>query len=404
MQQHGANGGIDWQLGFGFSTRCVHGGHRPGPSSKGVCLPIERSATFLLDETAYELRAAGRYEEARVYARESGPTLEAVERKLAALEGSERACLFASGQGALAALVLAHVPPGAPVMLQRTVYGGTQALLQHLLPRQGSDLVRFDGRDAADLERQWASGAALVVAESLANPTLEVADLVGLASVARANGARLAVDATFATPLGQRPLELGADLVWHSATKALGGHSDLIAGVVAGPAPLLDPVRRWRTEAGSTPDPQMAWLLDRGLKTLALRVRAMSANAVQLARYLGAQPDVVAVLHPSLPRDDGERRRAAQLQLPGGMLSFVLRGGDARATRFASELRLIVEAASLGGVESLVSVPARMSHVGLDAAQRLAAGIAPGLVRLSVGIEDAADLEADLFGALTRSA
>lgn len=402
--EHGVLDGAGLPPGLGFSTRCVHGGHRPGPGSKGVCLAIERSATFLLDETAYALRAAGRYEDARVYARESGPTLEAVERKLALLEGSFDTCLFASGQGALAALVLAHVPPGAPVLLQRTVYGGTQALLQHLLPRQGSALVRFDGRDPASLEANWAPGTALVVAESLANPTLEVADLAGLSAVAHARGALLAVDATFATPLGQRPLALGADLVWHSATKFLGGHSDLIAGVVAGAKQLVDPVRRWRTEAGSTPDPQMAWLLDRGLKTLALRVRAMSDTAVGLARYLKGHPEVLDVLHPSLPRDEGERRRAGQLELPGGMLSFVVAGGDARATRFAAQLRLIVEAASLGGVESLVSLPARMSHVGLTLEERLEAGIAPGLVRLSVGIEDAADLEADLAGALSASA
>ncbi len=388
---------------WGFGTRCVHAGYRASAGQPGVVLPIDRSATFRLDEEAYALRAAGKSEQARVYARESSPTLEGVEAKLAALEGASAAAVLASGQAAFMALVLAEVSPGRAVMLQEAVYGGTLALLEHLLQRQGSALGRFDGRDSASLASNWIEGTALVVAESIANPTLEVADIAGIAAVVRARGARLAVDATFATPIGQRPLELGAHLVWHSATKYLGGHSDLVAGVVAGDRAALDPIRRWRTHGGGCLDPQGAWLLERGLKTLALRVREQSANATRLARFLAGHSDVLRVHHPSLPADARAAERARQLAVFGGMLSFELDGGDARAIRFAKHLDLVLEAASLGGVESLVSLPVRMSHIGLSPEARARAGIRPGLVRLSVGIEDADDLEADLARALLRS-
>ncbi len=386
------------------ATLCVHGGPRPA-AGQGVVVPLERSVTFVLDETAYALRAAGRLEEARVYSRESHPTQEAVEVRLAALEGAEGTALFASGQAALAALLLAHLPPGRTLLLAEPIYGGTAALVASLAPRQGSAVVRFDPTDVAALADRWPKGAALVLAESIANPTLVVADVSGLAKLARERGARLAIDATFATPIGQRPLKLGADLVWHSATKYLGGHSDLLAGVVASSNDLLAPVRRWRTETGATLGPDAAWLLGRGLGTLDLRLRAQCASATRLAAWLAAHPDVVRVHHPSLVEPTvASRHRTHQLALPGAMLSFELAGGDERAAHFVRSLRLILEAASLGGIESLVSLPARMSHSGLTPEARLAAGIHPGLVRLSVGIEDPQDLQADLAQALTASA
>jgi cystathionine beta-lyase/cystathionine gamma-synthase len=387
-----------------LATRCVHAGHRPSAAERSLVTPIVRSTTFLLDEAAYRLREAGRSEEARVYSRESYPGLEALEVRLAALEGAEGAVAFGSGQAALHAALLAALPPGKPLLASDRLYGGSLALLAELLPRQGSPLVRFAPDDPADLSRKLPPGGALVLVESLSNPDLCVADLPGLAEVCRRAGARLLVDATFVSPALQRPLEHGADLVMHSATKYLGGHSDLLGGVLAGGGELLAQARRWRTLAGAVLDPQAAFLLERGLKTLALRLAAQCAGAEELARRLAAHPEVQRVLYPSLA---SERQRGLARRLlarPGAMVSFELAGGDPRAGAFARALRLILEAASLGGVESLISLPARMSHVGLSPEQRLAAGIGPGQVRLSVGIEDPLDLWADLEQALAHSA
>lgn len=387
-----------------LATRCVHAGHRPDGAERALVTPIVRSTTFLLDEQAYRLREAGRSEAARVYSRESYPGLEALEVRLAALEGAAGAVAFASGQAALHAALLAALPPGAPLLASRKLYGGSLALLSELLPRQASPLLRFAPDDPEELARILPAGGALVLVESLSNPDLCLADLPALAAVCRRAGAHLLVDATFVSPALQRPLEFGADLVMHSATKYLGGHSDLLGGVLAGGGELLERARRWRTLAGGVLDPEAAFLLERGLKTLALRLEAQCRGAELLARRLCAHPQVRRVLHPSLA--SGRQRELAErlLARPGAMVSFELAGGDPRAGAFARALRLILEAASLGGVESLVSLPARMSHVGLSPEQRLAAGIGPGQVRLSVGIEDPEDLWADLEQALAASA
>lgn len=384
-------------------TRCVHGGWRADEGRPGVVVPQERSVTYRLSDLAYSLRSAGRSEQARVYSRESSPTLEAVELKLAHLDGADSACLYASGMAALHAALLATVEPGGRVLVAERLYGGSDGLLDAWLPRQGTSVVRFSG-EVFDLTAKLTADTRLVLVESLANPTLDVADVRGLAQALEGHPAKLLVDATFATPMAQRPLALGADLVWHSATKYLGGHSDVLAGALCGDRMTLDEARHWRTRVGSTPDPEAAWLLDRGMKTLALRFERASANASELAAWLSAQPEVEVVHHPSLLTGAVAQRAEAHLDLPGGVLSFAVRGGDARADRLVRSLKVFTEAASLGGVESLASQPVRMSHVGLSAEQLSARGIVPGLIRLAVGIEGAADLRADLEQAIAASA
>ena len=386
-----------------LSTRCVHAGRRPGPGDEGVALPIDRSTTFVLDETAYALREAGRSHEARVYSRESGPTIEAVEAKLAALDGAEGALLFSSGLAALHAACLARVSHGDRLVHSEALYGGSVELLEGLAQSMGLELASFEPESPEDLARAIGPGARLVLVESLSNPSLRVADLPGLAQTCGRADAQLVVDATFASPVAQRPLEHGAGLVWHSATKFLGGHSDLLGGVLCGDEQVLAPARRWRTMAGAAPDPQAAWLLERGLKTLALRVAAACGNATELARRLAEHPRVANVRHPS--RFEGSERERADrvLDLPGAMLTFHVEGGDAAARSVCGRLRLILEAASLGGVETLVSPPVRMSHVGMSESALRAAGIGPGCLRLSVGVEDVEDLWADLEQALESS-
>jgi len=382
------------------ATLCVHGGRAPG--ELGLVPPIVRSSTFRLDEGVHAERAAGRADRSLCYGREHNPTVAAVEARLACLEGAERSLLFASGQAALHAVLLAGVQAGGRVAMQRQIYGGTQGLCRRLLPRLGVELELFDVHDLDALAQLADARLQLVLCESLSNPLTAVADLPAVARLlaARAPGARLVVDATLASPLAQRPLTLGANVVTHSATKYLGGHSDLIGGLVSGDEAFLRECWSWRTQAGGCLDPQAAYLLARGLSTLALRVPRQSETALELARFLAAHPAVERVHHCGLESDPFHAAAQRLLQHTGGLFSFVVRGGDEAARRFLSRLRLFTEAASLGGVESLISRPRDLSQVGLTEAERAAAGIAPGLVRLAVGVEDGRDLRADLEQAL----
>jgi cystathionine beta-lyase/cystathionine gamma-synthase len=386
-----------------LATRCIHAGYRASPAQRAVVAPIVHSTTFLLDDASYAHMLAGRVDEALIYTRLGNPTLDVVQARLAALEETEHALVFSSGMAAIHAALLACLRSGDRVVAHRELYGSTWDLLVNFLAPLGIQGEFVDLDDEAELARALRRGARVVYCESISNPTLHVADLPGLARAAHAAGARLLVDATFASPALQRPATLGADLVLHSATKYLGGHSDLTAGVVCGSRADLRAVYRWLQLGGGCLDPRVASELDRGLKTLPLRVRAHCANARALAGWLREQPAVLRVLHPSLPDHPCHARARELLDDCGGMLSFVLRGGDEAALRFVRALELALEASSLGGVETLVSLPFNTSHARLDRAQREGAGIPPGMVRVSVGIEDPADLVADFAQALARA-
>jgi cystathionine beta-lyase/cystathionine gamma-synthase len=387
-----------------FATRCIHAGYRASAASPAVVAPLVQSTTFLLDDPSYRDMLEGRVEEALIYTRLGNPTLDVVQARLASLEGTEHALVFASGMAAIHAALLACLPRGGAIVAHRELYGSSWDLMANLLAPLGVRSVLVDLDDpaarAAALAREKPQ---VVYCESISNPTLHVADLEAIARDAHACGAKLLVDATFASPALQRPAELGADLVLHSATKYLGGHSDLTAGVVAGSRAELKPVYRWLQLAGGCLDPHAAALLERGLKTLPLRMKAHCANAGGLARHLAGHARVAQVLHPSLA---GHRSNAtARRLLPGfgGMLSFVVKGGDEAALRFLRALELALEASSLGGVETLVSLPFNTSHARFTDEQRAAAGMAPGFVRVSVGVEDLADLVADFEQALARA-
>lgn len=382
-----------------LATRCVHGPRRPAPGSEGLVLPIDRSSTFLQHEASRRAIDEGRWSEVPVYSRYKNPTVQAAEEHLADLEGAERALLFASGQAAMHATLLSLARPGRKIACARQLYGGTLDLLT-VLRDLSIESILFDPFEEASLARALAEEPCAVLVESVSNPTLRVADLPRLAARVHAVGAALLVDATFASPVLQRPLELGADLVLHSATKFLGGHSDLLAGVVLGSAAALDPIWLWRMRAGGILDPAAAYLLVRGLMTLCLRVRAQGQGALALAQALTTCPAVSRVLHPCLPSHKDQTLAAQLLAGPVPIVSFELEGGDEALRPFVDRLRLAQDAPSLGGVETLVSLPRFMSHRSLSVEERAAVGIGPGFVRVAVGIEDPRDLVADFSQAL----
>jgi len=364
--------------------------------------PLVRATAFLLGDEAYRLRLAGEGDRARVYTRETNPTVESAEAHLAALDGAERALLFASGMGALHALCLATLAKGDRVVAARQLYGGSFALFSELVPRLGGELAAFDVDDLGGLASLLDERVGLVFCESISNPLTAVADVPAIAALVRERAPRavLAVDASLASPVAQRPLELGADVVHHSATKYLGGHSDVTLGALCGDAERMHAVWAWRTRSGTNADPDAAALLERGMRTLALRVRAQTENALAIARHLEAHPKVRRVDYCGLESSPHHDLAQRLLDSTSGLLSFVVAGGDDEAKRVLRRLRLWSEAATLGGVESLAIRPRDMSHAGLSDEERAAAGIEDGCLRLSVGIEDARDLIADLDRAL----
>ncbi len=388
---------------LGRGTLAVHGGRRPTPEDPDVSPPLRRTSTFLQHPGTHAQTDQGDWLTPLVYTRYKNPNIEDVEARLARLEGAPAALTFASGMAAIHALFL-HVFPGGrgKVAVARQIYGGTLALFGGVLEELGIECLPFDVEDAADLEAALAAGAGLVHVEGLSNPTVQVADLPRIAAQAHAAGARLAVDSTFATPVVQRPLEHGADYVVHSATKALGGHSDVTAGVVLGAVADLDRLAHYRKVTGAVLDPAAAWLLSRSLATVDLRVRAQCRNALALAEALEGAPGVTRVHYPGLASSPW-KERAEHLLEPncyGSVFAFELAGGDGVTRPYAARLQLAIDAPSLGGVETLVSLPAHMSHVSLTAEERGAAGIGPGCVRVAAGIEDAEDLVHDFLQAL----
>ncbi|HUH13515.1 MAG TPA: PLP-dependent aspartate aminotransferase family protein [Longimicrobiales bacterium] len=373
----------------GPSTRAVHAGAAPAHPNAPVVTPLVHSATFYTEpEPTGEVRYT-RYG--------TNPVHQALGEKLAALEAAEAALVTGSGMAACAMALLSLLEAGQHVVAARALYGGTLVLLRDELPRLGitTTFVDDDGWEAAVRPE-----TRVLLVEVPSNPTLRVADLRPLARLARERELDLVVDATFATPINLRPLEHGATLVYHSATKYLGGHSDVTAGVVAGSALRVEAVRGRLKSFGASLDPGGAWLLERGVKTLAVRVERQNRTALALAQWLRAHPAVERVLHPGLEDHPDHAVARALMSGFGGMLSLVVRGGDEAALALLRRLELFRVAPSLGGVESLVSMPRYTSHAGVERDERHALGIADGFVRLSIGIEEEADLRADLERAL----
>ena len=338
-----------------------------------------------------------------LYSRYGNPTVRQVEELLAALEGAEEAALFSSGMAAISAVFLTLAGSGKKLAAQRALYGGAVELLEELVPAMGTEVVWLDHDEIAELEPGRIEGSCLLYLETPVNPTLRLVDLRRAAGVARRAGVPVAVDGTFAPPVLQRPVELGVDLVIHSCTKYLGGHGDLIGGAVSGRRDLVGEIGARRRTLGGVLGPFSAFLLYRGLRTLAVRMEAHCRGAAAVARALAAHPRVERVNYPGLAEHPDARLAEEQMSGCGGMVSFTVEGGAAGSQQVHDRLRLFRHAGSLGGVESLVSIPARMSHRGLSEPTRERMGVPASLLRLSVGLEAPEDLVADLQQALDHS-
>jgi cystathionine beta-lyase/cystathionine gamma-synthase len=373
----------------------------PGPSST----PIVHSATFSFANLEALTAERGRHAAGAFYQRDGHPTLRACEERLAGLEGAELGLLFSSGVAAIAAIFLAHLKSGDHVLALHQCYGGTHDLLAWGAERFGWTYDLLDAREPGAWERSFRRETRLLHVESPTNPTLCVVDLRQAAELAHRHGARLSVDNTIASPVGQQPLALGADVVMYSATKSIGGHSDLLAGAVLGPARAMEAVWRVRKVFGAVPDPALAWQIERSIKTLPLRVAAANANALEIANRLAQHPGVAQVLYPGLPAHPGHGLAKRQMMLGfGPVVSLDVRGGSAAAEAMVNAFQLVRHGPSLGGVDSLASIPAFTSHIQLGPEGRARAGIPEGTVRLSIGIEDLDDLWADVDQALARAA
>jgi cystathionine gamma-synthase len=391
----------------GIGTRAVHapegdgGADRDGAAS--LSTPLVRSSAFGFSSLEALKEERGRGAAGAFYQRLGHPTLHTCERRLAALEEAEAALLFSSGMAALTAVMLAHVRAGEHVVALGQSYGGTLEALQWGAEHLGWLFDLVDARKPSSWEGAFRTNTRLFHVESPTNPTLCVVDLAHAATLAHARGARLSVDNTFASPIGQHPLASGADVVAYSATKSISGHSDLLAGAVVGSRRVLEQVWRVRTVFGAVPDPETAWLIERSVKTLPLRIDKANRNALELAHHLARHPGVASVHYPGLERHPGHEVAKRQMTMGfGAVLAFEVHGGAAAAEAVAGAFRLIRHAPSLGGVETLASLPLHTSHRQLSSEERARIGIPDGLVRLAVGIEDAEDLWADLVQALGR--
>ena len=383
----------------GRATRLVHGGQAPDLNAGAVVPPLYQTSTFRYPAEFSEAAAHGAV---HIYSREGNPTTEGPAELLRELEGGERARLFASGMGAISATLLSLLAAGDEVVAPAGLYGGTTALVRDLLPRLGIRARLLEDAEAREPERAAQPSTRLAFLETPANPLLRVHDIRRWAEALHRSGGLLVVDNTFASPINQRPLALGADVVVHSATKYLGGHSDLVAGAVIGSSRLVDRIDPAH-HLGSPLDPFAAFLLHRSLKTLSLRVAQQNRNAAAVVAALQDDPSLRELHYPGLGDPDQEAIAARQMTGRGGMVAFSVKGGAPAVRRFLSALRIVQVASSLGGVESLVSVPAETSHRPFSDDERAALGIDEGLVRVSLGIEDPEDLVRDLREALAFS-
>jgi cystathionine gamma-synthase len=374
---------------YGFATRAIHAGQAPDALSGAVTVPVYQTSTFAQEEV-------GKHKGFE-YARTDNPTRNALQECLAALESARYGLAFASGLAAETTMMLS-LKSGDHVVVCDDVYGGTYRLFMQVMKDLGIAFDFVDAADEAAVEAAFRPSTRLLWLETPTNPLLKLADIQRLAQIARTHGARTLVDNTFASPFFQRPLELGADLVLHSTTKYLGGHSDVVGGaILLNDEELYARLKFLQNAAGGVPGPWDSWLVLRGVKTLAVRMRQHEQNAFAVARLLEEHRAVERVIYPGLPSHPQHELARRQMCGFGGMISFTLHGGEAAARRLVARTKLFTLAESLGGVESLIELPATMTH---GSVQGTALEVPPGLVRVSVGIEDEGDLLRDLEQAL----
>src|SRR6187551_2486399 len=376
----------------GLSTLAVTGGATHTDADTPVVQPLVQTVNFIQDlGTADGLR----------YPRYGNmPNAEVVQRRLAMLEGAEASILMSSGMAATACALLALLRPGDHLLASNWVYGGTRLLFTQEFATMGIDVTLVDPMETRAWRKRMRKETRAIFVESPVNPSCRVLDLRPISYLTKEGGLALVIDSTFASPVNLRPLEHGADVVIHSATKYLNGHNDVLGGVVLGTAPYVEEVRQKMMVWGAAPDPFACWLLERGLKTLDVRVQRQNANALEVATWLAGRNGVSRVHYAGLPDHPDHAIAKSQMSGFGGMLAFVLAGGGVAAERLLKRLTLIRNAPSLGGVDTIVSEPRFTSHAHMSAEERAAAGIPDGFIRMSVGVEAASDLIADLAGAL----
>ena len=385
----------------GVATQAVWAGEEESLLHGATQVPIAQSVAFGYDNLDDWQQVALGQKAGHIYSRNTNPTVAALEEKVRILEGAEAATGMASGMAAISNAIFSLARPGDRIVTVKDTYGGTNQLFREFLPRINVTCCLCNTTDFTAIEAEIATGCKLLYLETPTNPTLKVVDIERLARKGHEAGAIVVTDNTFATPINQRPLQLGSDLVIHSASKYLGGHADALGGIVCGPRELIRPIFHYREITGAALDPFAAYLLLRGLKTLALRVQRQNESAIKIAQFLEGHPAVAQVFYPGLASHP--QHEIARKQMPGGfggMLSFVLHGGYEQVKKFLPRMKFAHRAANLGAVETIVGPPATTSHVEVSPADRAAMGIPEALVRYSVGIEDVDDLIFDLMQAL----
>lgn len=389
--------------GAGLDTKAIHAGQEPDAAFGAVAAPIYQTSTFAFASPEVGAARFAGQDPGYIYTRLGNPTIERLEECVAALEGGYGALAVATGMAAVSTVFLSFLQAGDHVVGTDTVYGPTRLILENEFARYGVLSTFVDTAEMQHLEAAMRPNTKMVYLETPANPTIKLADLAKGARIAASRGARLVVDNTFASPILQRPFELGANVILHSTTKYLNGHADVVGGVIiARTTEDYARMRKVRAAFGGTMDPNQAWLILRGIKTLGLRVRAAQENAGALAVQLEQHRAVARVFYPGLPSHPQHELGRRQMDGPGSMIAFELEGGYDAGVTLMKSLHLMTLAVSLGGVETLIEHPASMTHAGVPRAERLAAGITDGLVRLAVGCENLSDLRADLAQALDR--
>lgn len=383
-------------------TLAVWAGENAPFWERSTQVPVVHSVSFGYDNMDDWLKVGKGEASGHIYSRNTNPTVQAFEEKVRRLESAAATTSFASGMAAISNTLFALLSPGDRVVSIKDSYGGTNKLFVEFLPRFGIEVTLCDTTDHEAIEKALTAGCGLLYLESPTNPTLKVVDIARLANAAQQAGALVVVDNTFATPILQKPLKLGADLVLHSATKFLGGHADALGGVVCGDPNLIERIYHYREINGAVLDPSAAYMLLRGMKTLHLRVRHQSESALKIARYLDTHPAVEEVFYPGLESHPQHEIARSQMMAFGGVLSFMIRGGFDAVRKVLPRLRYAHRAANLGAVETIAGPPATTSHVECSEEERTAMGIPESLVRYSVGIEDSDDLIADLDQALEK--
>ncbi|MEP0155621.1 methionine gamma-lyase [Pseudophaeobacter sp.] len=382
----------------GFATRAIHHAYDAQANEGALTPPLHLTSTFAFEtaESGGEMFAGDR--PGHIYSRISNPTLDLLEQRIATLEGAEAGLALSSGMGAITSTLWTLLSPGDEILVDKTLYGCTFAFMRHGLQKFGITVSHVDMTDLARLQAAISPQTRVVYFETPANPNMRLVDIAGASRIAHAHGATVVVDNTYATPYLTRPIELGADLVLHSATKYLGGHGDVVAGLLVGRAEQIQEIRLtgMKDMTGAVMAPFNAMLVLRGLKTLALRMERHSSTAAEIADWLEAHPAVATVHYPGLPSFDHYDLACRQMALPGGMIAFELKGGLPAGRAMMNRLKMITRAVSLGDAETLIQHPASMTHSTYTPDERAEHGITEGLVRLSAGLENVADILQDL--------